>query len=112
MVTIGDYYELLLFNWQSHWTLTTLEEGGFLQRTKFPICRLGDQIPWNEFEDEFSGLYSSVGRNAHPIWLMVGLLILKQLRNLSDEPDEQLKSHFLNYCSIWTIGADIWTMLI
>ena len=52
---------------------------------KHPLYRLGDQIPWDTFEDEFSGLYSSVGRNAHPIRLMVGLLILKQLRNLSDE---------------------------
>lgn len=52
---------------------------------KHPLYRLADQIPWQKFEDEFSELYSPVGRNAHPIRLMVGLLILKQLRNLSDE---------------------------
>ncbi len=52
---------------------------------KHPLYRLGNTIPWGDLEHEFSGLYSAVGRNAHPIRLMVGLLILKQLRNLSDE---------------------------
>jgi len=32
---LGAYYELCLPNWQSRWTLTTLKEGGFLQRNKF-----------------------------------------------------------------------------
>lgn len=52
---------------------------------KHPLYRLSNAIAWDELENEFSGLYSKVGRNAHPIRLMVGLLILKQLRNLSDE---------------------------
>jgi len=52
---------------------------------KHPLYRLGNVIPWEELENEFSELYSLVGRNAHPVRLMVGLLILKQLRNLSDE---------------------------
>jgi IS5 family transposase len=52
---------------------------------KHPLYRLGNTIPWDELDREFSELYSAVGRNAHPIRLMVGLLILKQLRNLSDE---------------------------
>jgi IS5 family transposase len=52
---------------------------------KHPLYRLGNTIPWEELEHEFSTLYSDIGRNAHPIRLMVGLLILKQLRNLSDE---------------------------
>lgn len=52
---------------------------------KHPLYRLGNKIPWDELDQEFSELYSKVGRNAHPIRLMVGLLILKQLRNLSDE---------------------------
>lgn len=52
---------------------------------KHPLYRLGNTIPWEDLEHEFSTLYSDIGRNAHPIRLMVGLLILKQLRNLSDE---------------------------
>lgn len=42
-------------------------------------------INWAYFEDEFAGLYSKEGRPAHPIRLMVSLLILKAIYNLSDE---------------------------
>lgn len=52
---------------------------------RHPLCRLAENIPWNYFEEEFSKHYSHTGRPAQPIRLMVGLLILKQLRNLSDE---------------------------
>lgn len=54
---------------------------------KHPLYRLAENIPWDYFELEFSRYYSHRGRcrSAHPIRLMVGLLILKQLRNLSDE---------------------------
>lgn len=52
---------------------------------KHPLYRLADTIPWQSLEEEFAVLYSHTGRKAHPIRLMVGLLILKQLRNLSDE---------------------------
>ncbi len=37
------------------------------------------------FEEEFSSFYSTSGRPAHPVRLMVSLLILKSLYNLSDE---------------------------
>lgn len=53
--------------------------------SKHPLYRLAEQIPWDFFEQEFAKHYSHTGRSAHPIRLMVGLLILKQLRNLSDE---------------------------
>jgi IS5 family transposase len=46
---------------------------------------LAKHIPWQRFEDEFSGRYSQAGRPAKPIRLMVGLMMLKQLENLSDE---------------------------
>lgn len=49
------------------------------------FCKLASQIPWDEFEEYFSDLYSDSGRPAKPIRLMVSLLILKQLENLSDE---------------------------
>lgn len=52
---------------------------------KDPLLALGRCIPWERFEEEFAELYSSVGRPAKPVRLMVGLMILKQLENLSDE---------------------------
>jgi transposase, IS5 family len=53
---------------------------------KHPLYILAGQINWGLFEDQFSGLYStSMGRPAKPIRLMVSLLILKHVRNLSDE---------------------------
>lgn len=52
---------------------------------RHPLFRLAERIPWDVLENEFSKYYAQTGRTAHPIRLMVGLLILKQLRNLSDE---------------------------
>lgn len=52
---------------------------------RHPLYRLAEKIPWDDLENEFSKHYSHTGRAAHPVRLMVGLLILKQLRNLSDE---------------------------
>ena len=51
----------------------------------YPLLKLAKRIPWQCFEDAFAGLYSQAGRPAKPIRLMVGLLLLKQLENLSDE---------------------------
>ena len=50
-----------------------------------PLLQLASEIPWSRFEEEFSGLYSVNGRPAKPTRLMVGLMLLKQLENLSDE---------------------------
>ena len=50
-----------------------------------PLIALANTIDWDYFENEFSKYYSNKGRPAKPIRLMVGLLILKQLENLSDE---------------------------
>jgi len=52
---------------------------------KHPLYRLAGVIPWESLEKEFSKYYSHTGRKSHPVRLMLGLLILKQLRNLSDE---------------------------
>jgi len=50
------------------------------------LYKLANEIRWEVFEDTFSKHYSpSQGKPAKPIRLMVSLLILKQLRNLSDE---------------------------
>ena len=52
---------------------------------KVPLLLLAKRIPWEVIEQEFAPLYSQVGRPAKPIRLMVGLLLLKQIENLSDE---------------------------
>ena len=52
---------------------------------KHPLLLLAKKIPWQLFEEEFNPLYSHNGRPAKSIRLMVGLLLLKQLANLSDE---------------------------
>ena len=50
-----------------------------------PLIALADTIKWDIFEKAFAKHYSKDGRPAKPIRLMVGLFILKQLENLSDE---------------------------
>jgi IS5 family transposase len=52
---------------------------------RHPLYILANQINWNIFEQAFSNLYSEEGRPAKPIRLMVSLLMLKHVRNLSDE---------------------------
>jgi IS5 family transposase len=47
---------------------------------------LANTINWTVFDDAFEQHYSQDnGRPSKPIRLMVGLLLLKQLENLSDE---------------------------
>ncbi len=69
-----------------------LKQGNFLYQDlleqlnpKAPLLLLAKKIPWASFEKEFAPLYADFGRPAKPIRLMVGLLLLKQLENLSDE---------------------------
>lgn len=51
-----------------------------------PLLRLALEIPWHAFDEAFSIHYTkATGAPSKPIRLMVGLLILKQLENLSDE---------------------------
>jgi IS5 family transposase len=49
------------------------------------LILLSDKIDWNYFEKSFSSLYSSTGKPAMPIRLMVGSLMLKRIYNLGDE---------------------------
>jgi IS5 family transposase len=66
---------------------------GFLQpglkeqlSNKHPLYILAGQINWPLFEDSFRKHYrEDFGRPAKPIRLMVSLLMLKHIRNLSDE---------------------------
>ncbi len=51
-----------------------------------PLYKLAQAINWKLFDDAFEKHYSDkMGRPAKPIRLMVSLLILKHVRNLSDE---------------------------
>lgn len=50
-----------------------------------PLLALARELDWQSLESTFAPLYSELGRSAKPIRLMCGLLMLKQLQNLSDE---------------------------
>jgi len=50
-----------------------------------PLLALGRALDWHSLESAFTPLYSQLGRAAKPIRLMCGLVMLKQLYNLSDE---------------------------
>ena len=53
---------------------------------KHPLYILADVINWDMFEESFKKHYrEDFGRPAKPIRLMVSLLMLKHIRNLSDE---------------------------
>ena len=53
---------------------------------KHPLYLLGNKINWDVFEEAFLPLYcQDNGRPAKPIRMMVGLLILRHVRNISDE---------------------------
>jgi IS5 family transposase len=53
---------------------------------KHPLYILANQIDWKVFEEAFKGHYrEDFGRPAKPIRLMVALLMLKHIRNISDE---------------------------
>lgn len=50
------------------------------------LVQLAKRIDWQACEAKFGGLYAiGVGRPGHPIRLMVGLQLLKQICNISDE---------------------------
>ncbi|WP_329905467.1 IS5 family transposase [Porphyromonas pogonae] len=57
-----------------------------LLNQQHPLYKLSHKIDWKRFEEAFSSLYCpDNGRPGKPIRLMCGLLILKHLRNISDE---------------------------
>lgn len=72
--------------------------GGFgdMLDQKHPLFLLSNSINWTFFEDSFKKHYSEkMGAPAKPIRLMVSLLILKYVRNLSDE---NLVEHWSENC--------------
>ena len=51
-----------------------------------PLLQLASAIPWEKFDQAFAVHYTiGIGAPSKPIRVMVGLLLLKQLENLSDE---------------------------
>jgi len=78
-----------------------------------PLKKLAEKIPWERFEEGFSGLYSNTGRPAKPVRLMVGLLLLKQIENLSDEAVVERwaqNPYYQYFCGMeqfqWTLPCD------
>ena len=53
--------------------------------TNDALIVLANNYPWSKLEDYLEEFYSGIGRAPKPIRLMVGLLLLKQMENLSDE---------------------------
>ena len=65
---------------------------------KHPLYLLTNIIHWSVFEEAFKGYYSEkMGKPSKPIRLMVSLLILKYVRNLSDESVVEQWSENLYY---------------
>jgi IS5 family transposase len=71
---------------------------------RHPLYVLADKIDWQMFEEEFGKHYSlDQGRPAKPIRLLTGLLLLKHIRNLSDESvveQWQENSYYQYFCGI------------
>ena len=88
---------------------------GFLQpglkeqlSNKHPLYILAEVINWQLFEDTFRKHYrEDFGRPAKPIRLMVALLMLKHIRNLSDESvvEQWAENAYYQYFS----GAQLFT---
>ena len=51
--------------------------------TNDPLIQLANAIPWSKIEDELKRYYTGIGRPPKPIRLMVGILLLKQLKGTS-----------------------------
>ena len=69
---------------------------------KHPLYVLANKIDWSKFNNAFTKLYhGSMGRPAKSIRLMVGLILLKHIRNISDESvveQWQENSYYQYFC--------------
>ena len=71
---------------KSHNTASLFSSLSNMLNQSHPLYKPADKIDWSKFDTAFAPLYcQNNGRPAKPICLMCGLLILKHLRNLSDE---------------------------
>jgi IS5 family transposase len=76
--------------------------------SKHPLYMLANRVDWSFFEEHFKKHYKEdFGRPALPIRLMVSLLILKHIRNLSDESivEQWAENAYYQYFS----GAEFFT---
>ena len=80
------------------WDLETMLD------SKHPLFKLANLVDWVMFEKSFSPhYYQDNGRPAKPIRLMAGLLILKHLRNVSDETVVELfkeNAYYQYFCGM------------
>lgn len=74
-----------------------------------PLLLLAEKLPWEMFEREFAPLYAEVGRPAKPTRQMVGLLLLKQIENLSDERVVEAWTRNPYYQAFCGMGYFQWT---
>jgi IS5 family transposase len=76
---------------------------------RHPLYVLAGKIDLQMFEDEFSKHYSpDQGRPAKPIRLLTGLLLLKHIRNLSDESvveQWQENSYYQYFCGMTSFAT-------
>lgn len=71
---------------KSHNTASLFSNLSDMLNQSHALYKLADKIDWKKFDDAFLPLYcQNNGRPGKPIRLMCGLLILKHLRDLSDE---------------------------
>ena len=65
------------------------------------LCILSKRIDWESIEKDFSIYYSEIGRPSVPIRRMIGLLLLRQIYNLSDEAivDRWMENPYWQYFS-------------
>ncbi len=77
---------------------------------RHPLYQLANKIDWQRFEDAFSPLYcADNGRPAKPIRLMVGLILLRHLRNISDESvvaQFQENAYYQYFCGFQDFSID------
>ena len=52
--------------------------------TNDPLIALADTLEWSKLEEQLQKYYTGIGRPPKPIRLMAGLLLLKQMENLSE----------------------------
>lgn len=85
---------------QSQWDIFSPILKSFVD-PRHPLVQLADRLEWGSLEAEFAGLYSEVGRPAHPVRLMVSLLLLKQMYGHGDEslPGVWVQNPYYQYFS-------------
>ena len=52
---------------------------------KHELCLLAEKLDWDNIEKEFGKYYKDIGRPSVPVRKIVGLILLKQIYNQSDE---------------------------